>query len=34
VLPGITDAPKGLEAVVRATAEAGGKYIFANPLFL
>jgi len=34
VLPGITDAPKSLEAVVRATAEAGGKYIFANPLFL
>ena len=34
VLPGITDAPRDLEAVVRATAEAGGKYIFANPLFL
>jgi len=34
VLPGITDAPKDLEAVVKATAEAGGKYIFANPLFL
>jgi DNA repair photolyase len=34
VLPGITDAPRNLEAVARATAEAGGKYIFANPLFL
>ncbi len=34
VLPGITDANRDLEALVRATAEAGGKYIFANPLFL
>jgi DNA repair photolyase len=34
VLPGITDAARDLEAVVRATAEAGGKYIFANSLFL
>jgi DNA repair photolyase len=34
VMPGITDSPKDLEALVRATAEAGGKYIFANPLFL
>ncbi len=34
VLPGITDAPADLEALVRATAEAGGKYIFANALFL
>jgi DNA repair photolyase len=34
VLPGITDAPRNLEAVVQAVAEAGGKYIFANPLFL
>jgi len=34
VLPGITDAPRHLEAVVRATAEAGGQHIFANPLFL
>ena len=34
VMPGITDAPRDLEALVRATAEAGGKYIFANPLFL
>jgi DNA repair photolyase len=34
VLPGITDAPRNLEAVVRATAEAGGTHIFANPLFL
>jgi DNA repair photolyase len=34
LLPGITDAARDLEAVVRATAEAGGKHIFANPLFL
>lgn len=34
VLPGITDSPAALEALVRATKEAGGKYIFANPLFL
>jgi DNA repair photolyase len=34
VLPSITDSPRDLEALVRATAEAGGKYIFANSLFL
>ena len=34
VLPAITDSPGDLEALVRATAAAGGKYIFANPLFL
>jgi DNA repair photolyase len=34
VLPGITDAPAALEALVRATKEAGGRYIYANPLFL
>src|SRR5215472_11461620 len=34
VLPGITDAARDLEALVKATANAGGKYIFANPLFL
>ncbi len=34
VLPGITDASRDLEALVRATADAGGKYIFANALFL
>jgi DNA repair photolyase len=34
VLPGITDSPRDLEALVRATAEAGGKHIFANSLFL
>ena len=34
VLPGITDSAPDLEALVRATAEAGGKYIYANPLFL
>ena len=34
VLPGITDSPRDLEALVRATAAAGGKYIYANSLFL
>ena len=34
VMPGITDSPRDLENLVRATAEAGGKYIFANSLFL
>jgi DNA repair photolyase len=34
VLPGITDSPSALDALVRATALAGGKYIYANPLFL
>jgi DNA repair photolyase len=34
VLPGITDSPRDLENLVRATAKAGGKYIFANSLFL
>ena len=34
VLPGITDKPAALERVVKATREAGGKYIYANPLFL
>ena len=34
VLPGITDSPRDLSALVRATAEAGAKHIFANPLFL
>ena len=34
VLPGITDSPRALDALVRATKEAGGKYIYANPLFL
>jgi DNA repair photolyase len=34
VLPGITDSPKALDALVRAVADAGGKYVFANPLFL
>jgi len=34
VLPGLTDAPADLEALVRAAAEAGATYIFANPLFL
>lgn len=34
VVPEITDRPKDLEALVRAVAEAGGKYIFANSLFL
>ena len=34
VIPGITDAPADLDALVRATVEAGGHYIYANPLFL
>ena len=34
VLPGITDSPAALDALVGATKEAGGKYIYANPLFL
>ena len=34
VLPGITDSRRDLEAVVRATAKAGGQDVFANPLFL
>ena len=34
VLPGITDAPKQLEAVVRAAAAAGATHMYANSLFL
>jgi DNA repair photolyase len=34
VLPEITDAPKDLEALVKAASHAGAKYIYANPLFL
>jgi DNA repair photolyase len=34
VLPGITDSPAALDALVRATKQAAGKYIYANPLFL
>jgi DNA repair photolyase len=34
VLPGITDHPRDLEAVVEAAARAGAKYLFANALFL
>ena len=34
VLPGITDSPRDLENLVRETAKAGGKYIYANSLFL
>ena len=34
VLPGITDPPRDLEALVEAAARAGAKAIFANPLFL
>ncbi len=34
VLPGITDAPADLEALVRATAQAGGHWIYWNALFL
>ena len=34
VLPGITDSPADLEAVVRAAAAAGARHIFAGSLFL
>ncbi len=34
VIPGITDSMRNLDALVKATVEAGGKHIFANPLFL
>ena len=34
VLPGITDSPADLEALVREAAAAGARQIFANPLFL
>ena len=34
VMPGITDSVRALETLVAATARHGGKYIFANPLFL
>ena len=34
VMPGITDSPADLETVVRAAADAGADYVFANPLFL
>ena len=34
VLPEITDAPRDLEALVKAARDVGAKYIYANPLFL
>lgn len=34
VVPGITDSSKSLDALVQATKQAGGRYIYANPLFL
>ena len=34
VVPGITDGPADLEALIRAASEAGAAYVFANPLFL
>jgi DNA repair photolyase len=34
VLPGITDDPRDLGALVKAAAQAGAKYLFANALFL
>jgi DNA repair photolyase len=33
-VPGITDSPADLEALIRAAAESGADYVFANPLFL
>ena len=34
VVPGITDSAHDLEQLIRAVAEAGAEYVFANPLFL
>jgi DNA repair photolyase len=34
VVPGITDSPQDLEALVKAAAKAGADHLFANPLFL
>jgi len=34
VVPGITDSPADLEALIRAAADSGADYVFANPLFL
>jgi DNA repair photolyase len=34
VVPGITDAPADLEALIRAASETGADYVFANALFL
>jgi DNA repair photolyase len=34
VVPGITDSPLDLEALIRSAAESGADYVFANPLFL
>ena len=34
VLPGITDSPADLEAVIREAAAAGARHIFGGPLFL
>ena len=34
LVPGITDSPADLEALIRAAAESGADYVFANPLFL
>ena len=34
VVPGITDSPADLETLIRAAAESGADYVFANPLFL
>jgi len=34
VVPGITDSPTDLEALIRAASESGADYVFANPLFL
>jgi DNA repair photolyase len=34
VLPGITDQPKNLEAVIQGAAAAGARHLWAGPLFL
>jgi len=34
VLPGLTDSPRDLEALVRAAADHGAHFVFVSPLFL
>jgi DNA repair photolyase len=34
VVPGITDSPNDLEALLQAASDSGAEYVFANPLFL
>jgi DNA repair photolyase len=34
ILPGLTDSPRSLEAVARAAAESGARFLYGNALFL